>query len=116
MKNLIQIHLKMDKYAQIKRFYYECTIQVRICDFMQVHPEKMAKEDYFTDTKTFVANYKKMSTPGLVPKHWLGSSYICSEYYEFDLNFDVIKIRSKSDQSSNNKAKLFCENILVIEE
>ena len=35
-----------------------------------------------------VENYKKMSTPLLVPKYWLVFSYICSGYYELDLNFD----------------------------
>ena len=29
-----------------------------------------------------------MSTPGLVTKDWLGFSYIRSEDYELDVNFD----------------------------
>ena len=36
-------------------------------------------QEYFTYPKKFVKNYKKMSTPGPVPKNWLGFSYIWSE-------------------------------------
>ena len=32
--------------------------------------------------------YKKISTPGPIPKYWLGFSYIRSEYYELGQNFD----------------------------
>ena len=48
----------------------------------------IAEENYFPDTKTFVRDYNKRSTPGPVPKHLIGFSYIRSEYYELDLNFD----------------------------
>ena len=81
---------------------------------MYVDPDKMAEEDYFPATKN-VVNYKETSTPEPVPKHWLGFSYICSEGYELDLNFDLTEIKSKSDHSSNDKDKIFRGNILVIE-
>ena len=38
-----------------------------------------------------------MSTIGAVTKNWLGFSHISSEYYELDLNFDVIEMEVKSD-------------------
>ena len=56
--------------------------------FVYVYPEKMPVEDHFYDTKPFVVNYKKMSTPVPVPKHWLVFSYIYSEDYELDQKFD----------------------------
>ena len=46
----------------------------------------------------FVENYKKLSTLGLVPKHWPGFSYIHSEYYKLDLNSDGI---IKDDKAYN---------------
>ena len=55
---------------------------------MYVGPETMPVEEYFPYTKIFVESYKKMSTTGLVPKYWLEFSFICSEYYELDMNFD----------------------------
>ena len=55
---------------------------------MYVNTETMAEEDYVIDTKTFFANYKRISTTRPVPEQWLGFSYICSEYYELYLNFD----------------------------
>ena len=57
-------------------------------DFKYVNSDTRAEKDYFTDTKTFVANCNRMSTPGPVPKHCLGFSYVREEYYELDLNFD----------------------------
>ena len=56
--------------------------------FMYVDPETIPVEDHFTATEMFVDNYKKMSTTGPVPKNWLGFSYIRSEYYGLDQNFD----------------------------
>ena len=47
-------------------------------------------EEYFPDKIIFVDNYNKISNPGLLPKHWLGLSYIHSKYYELDPNFDEI--------------------------
>ena len=54
---------------------------------MYVDTETMSKEEYFTATQIFVEKYKKMSSPATVPKHWLGFSYISSEYYELYINF-----------------------------
>ena len=68
----------MDKYAQMKMFHYECHIQVYMYDFIHADPETMSEEDYFLGTNIFFANYKQMSTPGPVPKHWLGFSYMLS--------------------------------------
>ena len=66
----------MDKYAQLKRFFHDLRIQFYMYDFMYVDPKTMPVEDYFPATKTCVDNYKKMSTTGIVPKHWLGNSYL----------------------------------------
>ena len=79
--------LKNDKYAQIKSFHYDYQLQVYMYNFMYVDPETMAEEEYFPSTKTFVTNYKNMSTTGPVPKHWIVCSYLRSEYDELDLNF-----------------------------
>ena len=73
----------------------------------------MEEEHYFPATKTIVENYKKISTTGLVPKHWHRFSYIHSENYEIDLYFDETEMKIKSDHFSDNKVKLFCENIAV---
>ena len=81
---------------------------------MYIDTEKMADEDYFPDIKKFVKNYKKMSTPGAVPKHWLWFSYIRSEDYELDLNLYVTEMKRKTDQSSEDRVKLFHKNIVVI--
>ena len=43
---------------------------------MYVGPQTMPVEEHFPTTKTCDVNYKKMSTPGPVPKYWLGFSYI----------------------------------------
>ena len=64
----------MDKYAQLKRFHHELRLQVYMYTFMYVDPETIPLEDHFPATKTFVENYKKILTPGLVPKHCLGFS------------------------------------------
>ena len=56
--------------------------------FMYVDPDTIPVDDHLPYTKTVFVNYKKMSTPGPVPKHWLVFSYICSERYELDQNFD----------------------------
>ena len=81
-----------------------------------VDPETMLEEEYFSATETFVANYKIISTPVPVPKHCLGFSYIRSEDYELDHNFDVKEMKSKSDHTFKDKVRSFCENIVVIEE
>ena len=89
----------MYKYAQLKRFHHERRLQVYMYDFMYVYPETIPEEGHFTATKSFVAKYKKISTPGPVPKYWLGFSYICSEDYELDQNFDDIKLKKQSDHT-----------------
>ena len=45
--------------------------------------------DHFPATKILVVKYKKISSPGTVPKHWLVFSYIRSKYYDLDQNFDL---------------------------
>ena len=77
----------MEKYEEQKKFQHDCQFQVYMYDFMFIDPERMPVEDHFPDIKTYVDNNKKISTPGLVPKHWLSFSYKCSEDYELDLNF-----------------------------
>ena len=78
----------MDKYALLKRFHHDRRLQVYMYAFMYANPETMPGEDYFPATTTFVNNYNKISSPRPVPKHWLGFSYIRSEDYELDENFD----------------------------
>ena len=56
-----------------------------------------------------------MSTIRTVPNKWLEFSYIRSEYYELYQNFDDTELK-KSDHTSNDKFKLFCGIIVVIEE
>ena len=43
--------------------------------------------------KKFVENYKKMSTLGPVPRHWLRFRYIRSEDYELYHYFDVTEFK-----------------------
>ena len=97
-------------------FHYDCRLQVYLYTFMYVYPEKVAKEKYFPDMKDSFSNYKKKATPGPVPKHWHLFSFVHLKYYELDLKFDETEIKSKSDHSSNNRVKLFCQNIVFIEE
>ena len=73
----------------MKRFNYNRQLQFCMYDFMNIDPQTMAEEDYFPATTPFVAKYKKIPNPGLVPKHWLGFSYISSEDYDLHLNFDA---------------------------
>ena len=80
----------MDKYAQLKSFHHYRRLLVYMYFFMYVYSETMSVEDYFPATKTFVEKYNKMSTPGMVPKHYLGFSYTSSEDYEIDQKFDEI--------------------------
>ena len=106
----------MDKYALLKSFHHDRSLQVYIYAFMYVNTGTIIVEKYFPATKTFVENYKKMSTTGTVPKHWLVFTYISSKYYELDQNFDETELEEQSDHTSNDKVKIFCENIVVIEE
>ena len=61
----------MEKYAQPKRFHHNRQLQVYVYDFMYVDPQTMPTEDHFPAIKSFVVNYKKISTPGPIPKHWM---------------------------------------------
>ena len=76
----------------MKSFNYNLQIQVYMYALMYVNTVKMEEEDYIPDTKIFFENYNNMSTPGTVPKHWLGFSYIRPIFYELYLNFDETKI------------------------
>ena len=56
-----------------------------------------------------------MTTPGSVPRSWLGFNCISSENYELDLNFEKTDIKRQSYHSSDDKVG-FLENIVFIEE
>ena len=47
------------------------------------------------------------STHGPVPKHWLEFSYICSEYYELDLNLGERKMKTKAYNQPNKDTNIF---------
>ena len=42
-----------------------------------------------------------MITSGTVPKHWIGFSYICSEDYELDQNFEDTELKNHTTQSND---------------
>ena len=62
-------------------------------DFKYIYTKKITEDDYFPYTILSFKTYQKMSTPVPVPNHWLGFSYICSKYYELDLNIYGNKIK-----------------------
>ena len=72
--------------------------------FMYVDPETMPVEDHFIATKIFVDNYRNISTPGIARKHWLVFSYIRSEYYELNHNFDETELNN--NQTTHPKINL----------
>ena len=78
----------MYNYARLKRFHHDFRLQFYMYAFMYVDPQTIPAGDHFPSTKLFFVNYKKISTPGPVPKHRLGFSYIRSKDYELDQNFD----------------------------
>ena len=80
--------LKKDIYAQMKRFHNKHKLRIYMYDFMYADTETMSGGFYLQVTITFVEKYKKSLTPGPVPKYWIIFSYIRSEDYESDLNFD----------------------------
>ena len=84
----------MYKYAQLNRFHHDSQLQLYMYAFMYVYLKTITLKDHFTSTKTYVLNYNKMSTPGTLPKHWIGFNYIRSEDYELDHNFDYIKLKN----------------------
>ena len=49
--------------------------------FMYVDPDTITTEDHFPDTKQNIVDYKKISTPGKGPKHWIGFNHIHSKDY-----------------------------------
>ena len=68
-----------------------------VCFHVCVDPQIIPAEDHFTDSKIIVVNYKKNSTPGPIPTHWLGFSYIRSENYKLDQNFDDTELKKQSE-------------------
>ena len=52
----------MYKYEHLNIFHHDHLLKVYIFAFMYVNPETMPLDDHFTATKTFVVNYKKIST------------------------------------------------------
>ena len=73
-------------------------------------------KDHFPDTKAFVVNYNKISTPGTVRKHCPGFSCIHSKYYELYVKIDETELEKQLDHTSNNKVNSFHKNIMFIEE
>ena len=55
----------------MKRFHNDRQLKVYMHAFMYVNPEINPEDYYFSGTKIFVEDYKKILTPGPVPKHWL---------------------------------------------
>ena len=82
-----------------------------MCDFMYVDTQTMPVEDYFTDTKIFVVNYKKIPTPGPVPKHWRGLSYIRSKEIQLDQHFYDTEL--KGNQTTHPTIRIFLPTILL---
>ena len=64
----------------------------------------------------YLLKLPEMLTPGPVSKHFRGFSYLRSEDYELDMNFDVKELKIKSDHTSNDIVKCFCKKIFVLEE
>ena len=58
----------MDKYAQLKRFNHDFRPKVYMYDFIYVDTGIIPVEELFPNTKSFVENHNKISTPGPVPK------------------------------------------------
>ena len=56
-----------------------------------------------------------MSTTVPVPEHCLEYSFVRSKFYELDMNFDEIELKSKSYHTFDYKVKLFHGYIVVIE-
>ena len=70
---------------------------------MYVDTETMSVEDHFPAKNIFFVNYNKISTPGTVPKHWIGFSYIRSEEYELYQKFDDTEL--KNNQTTHQTIK-----------
>ena len=74
---------------------------------MYVDNETIPAEDHFPAKKTFFGKYKKIPTPGTVPKIWLGFSYIRSEDYESDQNFDDKELKNNQTKHPTIKLNYF---------
>ena len=74
--------------SQLNMFHHDCQLQFYMYAFMYVDTETIPVEGHFPATKICVVNYKKISTPGTVPKHCLGFSYMHLEHYELYQNFN----------------------------
>ena len=72
--------------------FFNATADLKLCQYWDNVIGRL-----FQATRTIVENYKKMSTLVPVPQHCIGFSYIHSEDYELDLNFDKIDTKIKSD-------------------
>ena len=77
---------------------------------------KWQRRTIFQLQKHLFAEYRKMSTPGPVPKNDLDLVTYVQKGYELDLNFYETKTNRIPYHSSKNEVKLFRENIVVIEE
>ena len=93
----------MNRFEQLRRFHHDHQLKAYTYAFMYAYPQTVPVEAHFTDSKTFVVNYQKMSTKGQAPKYWLVSSYIRSEDYDLDHNFDDTEIKNQSENLSKNK-------------
>ena len=101
----------MYKYAQMKRFYHDSQFQVYMYVFMYVDPEIILVEDYFPDTKPFVVNYNKISTPVPVSKNWLGFSFIRLEDCDLYLNFDETELKKNQTTHPTMKLNYFAKTL-----
>ena len=107
LKTEIERSTNMYKYEKPKRFHHDCQLQVYMYAFMYDDPQTMKVEANLSPTETFVVRYKKLSTPGPAPKHWMRFSYILSEDYELYHNFDDTELKNKPDNTSNDNVFIF---------
>ena len=49
-------HNQWEIYTQIKRFHYNCQLQVYMYVFIYVNPEKIPDDNLFPSTRSFVKN------------------------------------------------------------
>ena len=69
---------------------------------MYVEPDTIT-EDGYLPYNIFFQDYNKRSTTRPFPKYLLRFSYICSEDYEWELNFDETEMKKKGDIFPKNK-------------
>ena len=53
----------------MKKYHHDLWIPVNMYNFIYMHPEIMAEEEYFPPTRPFVEKYRKKSTSVPVLKH-----------------------------------------------